>query len=236
LLTGCLATRQEIEDLRVDIVHLQNTLAKVQSNQGQFQTGQADLSTAMNELNRNLQVLSSQLDETGNRMNMLSTRMDNLDANMSNRLDLLSELLSGNKASVPPSPDTLYKLAYSDFNRRRYSQALQGFQNYIAQYPDTDRTADVQYYVGECHLAMNDYTKALDAYDQVLVKYSTSTVVPSAYVQKGVVLEKAGRPAEALAVYDAVLRKYPYRKEALTAKERMNALRNASPSPVAAPR
>src|SRR5262245_18828079 len=88
LLSGCLATQQEIEDLRGDILRLQNTLAKTQSDfQNSVQGNQADLLSEMGTLNRNLQILSSHLDESDNRMTMLSSRLDDLDKNLSNRLD-----------------------------------------------------------------------------------------------------------------------------------------------------
>lgn len=228
---GCLATRQEIEDLRVDILRLQESLGRVQALQGESKTelqgNQADLMSEMTALNRNITTLSANLDENQNRMNLMSTRMDDLDKNLSNRLDLLSELLSGSKLSADPSPSTLFNLAYNDFNRRRYEQSVRGFTTYLEKYPDTDKAADAQFYLGEAYMAREEYAKALEAYDKIFIKHSTSTVVPTAYLQKGAVLEKLAKPKEALAVYEMVVKKYPHRREAAAAQERVEVIKNA---------
>ncbi len=217
----------------MDIVRLQNTLAKVQATQSDSQTAlqgnQADLMAEMQTLNRNMEMLSSHLNESENRMSLLSTRLDDLDKNLSNRLDLLSEMMSGSKLAAPPSPSTLFNLAYGDFTRRRYEQALKGFDAYLQQYRDTAKAAEAQFYKGECRAALENWPKALEEYDAVLVKYSTSTMVPAAYLQKGVALEKMGKVSEALAVYDAIVRKYPHRQEAASARSRAEALKNGEP-------
>ncbi|MBI4397088.1 MAG: tetratricopeptide repeat protein [Elusimicrobia bacterium] len=234
-LSGCLATQQEIEDLRVDIARLQSTLAKSQTGQVEsqksLQGNQADLMSQMGTLSRNLEILSTHLEESQSRMSLLSTRLDDLDKNLSNRLDLVSEALSGAKAAVPPPPSTLFNMAYSDFTRRRYDQAIQGFQGYLEKYGDTEKAAEAQFYIGESRLAKQQWTEAQDAYDKVLVQYSTSSIVPAAYLQKGSALEKQGKTSEALAVYDAIIKKYPYRQEAGTAQSRVESLRTPPAAP-----
>jgi tol-pal system protein YbgF len=228
---GCLATQQEIEDLRVDIVKLQGTLAKVQSSQSSYQTSlqgsQADLLSQMSTLSRNLEILSTHLEESEDRMTQLSTRLDDLDKNLSNRLDLLAESMSRAKTAPPPSPSALFSQAYGDFTRRRYDVALEGFRTYLEKYRDTEKAAQAQYYIGECHASKEQWEKALEAYDAVLTGYPKNRMVPTAYLQKGATLEKLGKVSEALAVYDAIVRKYPHRKEAQAAQSRMTALKNA---------
>jgi TolA-binding protein len=66
------------------------------------------------------------------------------------------------------------------------------------------------------------------AYDKLLTQFPKSNVVPTAYLQKGMALEKKGATSEAIAVYDTVVRKYPKRPEAQTAQSRMNALKSES--------
>lgn len=261
-LTGCLATRQEIEDLRVDIVHLQNTLAKVQSSQSSYQAAlegnQADLNAQMATLSRNIEILSSHLDESENRMSMLTSRLDDLDKNLTSRLDMLSQnvtevasdIKTGGKpdpkakspakpksgpeapakakSSAPPAPSALFKSAYGDFTKRRYDVAAQGFQNYLDMFGDTDKAGEARYYIGECAFAKEDWGKAVESYDEVLLKYPNSSIVPTAYFQKGQALEQLGKDKEALAIYDVIVRKYPYRKEAEAAASRVAALKEDS--------
>jgi tol-pal system protein YbgF len=162
-------------------------------------------------------------------MSLLSTRLDDLDKNLSNRLDLVTEALAGKKTSAPPSPSQLFTVAYNDFTRRRYDAALQGFGAYLEKYGDTEKASEAQYYVGECHAAQQGWDKALEAYDKVLTKYPASSIVPTAYLQKGHSLEKLNRPGDAAEIYEAIVRKYPHRREAQTAQSRLAGLKPAKP-------
>ena len=49
-----------------------------------------------------------------------------------------------------PAPRELYSQAYADFARGNYDLAVQGFTEYIKNYPGTDFTDNAQYWVGEC--------------------------------------------------------------------------------------
>jgi tetratricopeptide (TPR) repeat protein len=86
--------------------------------------------------------------------------------------------------------------------------------------------------MGEAHLAEKNTEEALDAFDAVIKNYPKSGSVPAAYLQKGKILEGEGKISEAIAIYDALARKYPHRKEAQTAAQRLRALRgDKEPAP-----
>lgn len=253
-LGGCLATRQEIEDLRADIIRLQSALNAQQSAQGEFQNAlkenqdalqgnQADVLAKMGDLNRNLDVVSAHLEESDDRMASLANRLDDLDKNITNRLDTVVKTMQGVKSLPAPSPSRLFTAAQSDYDHRRYDQALTTFQTYLDQYGDTERAPLAQYMIGEIHLAQNDLPDALAAYDAVLADHAKSPYVAAALVRKGQVLETQGQTADAIAVYESVTKTYPHRKESQTARQRLTALRGeevkkapAKPKPAAKPK
>jgi septal ring factor EnvC (AmiA/AmiB activator) len=112
-LSGCLATRQEIEDLRADIIRLNTTLQSQQKKEAEFQSAlqenqeglqgnQADLMNKMGELTHSLEALSSQLVESDDRMTTLATRLDDLDKNVSNRLDAVVKTVQGRQKHSRP--------------------------------------------------------------------------------------------------------------------------------------
>jgi TolA-binding protein len=241
-LTGCLATQQEIEDLRADISRLQSSLtaqnkaqaefqSALQQNQETLQGNQADLLSKISDLNRNLDIVSSHLEESDGRMTSLVVRLDDLDKNVSNRLDAVVKTVQGVKSLPAPSPSRLFTAAMNDYNRRKYDQALVTFETYLDQYGDTDRAPQAQYQMGEIHAAQKNWTDALEAYDAVLEKYPKSTVAVSAAVRKGQILETQDRMSDAIEVYRMVVRTAPHRKEAQTARERLAALGEESPKP-----
>jgi tol-pal system protein YbgF len=253
LLSGCLATTQEIADLRGDIVRLQLSLTEQQKTQGEFQGAlkenqtslqgnQADLSAKMEELMVKLESLSSQLVETDDHMTTLASRIDDLDKNTSNRLDAVVKTVQGVKSIPAPSPSRFYQAGANEFAKRRYDQAIQIFQTYLDQYPDTEKAPLAQYTIGECYGAQKNWEEALAAYDAVVSDYPKSGQVPSALLQKGLTLEQLGKTPEAIAVYDGLRKKFPHRKEAHTAHARLKDLRGdkddlaPKPAPAAKPK
>ncbi len=242
LLTGCLATSQEIQDLRVDITGLNQSLSKaadrqtefqgvLQKNQDALQGNQADLLSQMNTLSGKLEALSARLEENDAKMAALAARLDDLDKNLSSRMDILSEGVNTTKKAAAAAPTKLFQLAYGDFMKRRYAQALKGFQDYLSVYPDASKAAESQYYIGECHFALKQWKDAIAAYDAVVVKYSISDMVPSAILQKGSTLEKMGETDAAIGVYETLVDKFPQKPETETAKARLEALKNPPPAP-----
>jgi tol-pal system protein YbgF len=253
VLSGCLATTQEIEDLRGDIVRLQSSLSAQQKVQGEFQDAlrnnqealqgnQADLSSKMEELTGKLEALSSQLVETDNNMVGLATRIDDLDKNTSNRLDAVVKTVQGVKTIPAPSPSRFYQAGANEFAKRRYGQAIEIFQTYLDQYPDTERAPQAQYFIGESYFAQKNWEEALDAFNAVLSAYPKSRQVPTALLQKGLTLEQMGKTPEAIKVFDGLRRSYPHRKEAQSAHGRLKVLRGDTdalapkPKPKAAPK
>jgi tol-pal system protein YbgF len=235
-LAGCLATTQEIEDLRGDIVRLQSSLSDQQKVQGEFQGAlkenqealqgnQADLSAKMGELTLKLESLSSQLVETDNHMTTLAARIDDLDKNTSNRLDAVVKTVQGVKSIPAPSPSRFFQAGANEQAKRRYDQAIQIFQNYLDQYADTEKAPLAQYSIGECYLAQKNWEEALAAFEAVVKNYPKSGQVPAALLQKGRTLEQWGKTPEAIAVYDGLKKKFPHRKEAQSAHERLKVLR-----------
>jgi tol-pal system protein YbgF len=248
LLSGCLATSQEMLDLRTDITRLEQSLGKADAKQAEFQAAlqknqeslqgnQADLQAQMSALSTRLETLSARLEENDAKMTTLASRLDDLDKNLSGRLDILSEGVNTTKKTAAAAPTKLFQLAYGDFMKRRTAQALKGFQDYLAVYPETVKAAEAQFYVGECHFARKEWKDALSAYDAVIVKYSVSDIVPSAILQKGATLEKMGEADGALAMYETLVKKFPQKPEAESAKARIAALTAPPPAqePVEAP-
>lgn len=237
--SGCLATSQELQDLRVDITRLNGALDKASAQQAEFQTSlqgnQADLLAQMSTLSGRLEALTTRLEENDARMTSLASRMDDLDKNMSSRLEILSEGVSTSKKAAAAAPSKLYQLAYNDYMKRRYSQAAKGFADYVEVYPDTEKASEAQYYVGESRFAQKQWKEALAAYDTVIVKYAASDIVPSAILQKGATLEKLGQAAAAQDVYETLVKRFPQKPEAESAKARIEAMQAPPPAKATPP-
>jgi tol-pal system protein YbgF len=124
-------------------------------------------------------------------------------------------------AGPAPAPRELYSQAYADFARGNYDLAVQGFTEYIRNYPDTDFTDNAQYWIGECLYGKKMYAEATEAWNTLFKDYPASDKVPDARVKKGMALERLGRKSQALVEYRYVVDRYPNSQAARIARERL---------------
>jgi tol-pal system protein YbgF len=118
-----------------------------------------------------------------------------------------------------PGPATLYKLAFEQMSRGSHSTARSGFQELLAQYPNSDLAPDAQYYIGETLQAEGNTAAADSVFSVVVAKYPSAPRAATALYKHGLFLQKAKRDREARQAFQAVIDKYPRSDEASLAKE-----------------
>jgi tol-pal system protein YbgF len=121
-----------------------------------------------------------------------------------------------------PPPRELYSQAYADYARGNYDVAIQGFAEYLRNYPSTDFSDNAQYWIGESHYGKKAYGDAIAAWDLLFRDYPASDKLPDARVKRGMALEKLGRRQLALREYRLVIDRYPNSPAARIARERLN--------------
>ncbi len=122
----------------------------------------------------------------------------------------------------PPAPRELYSQAYADYARGNFDLAIQGFGEYIRNYPGTDFTDNAQYWIGECLYSKKMYAEGIDAWNVLFRDYPSSDKLPDARVKKGMALERLGRRSQALVEYRYVVDRFPNSQAARLARERLN--------------
>jgi tol-pal system protein YbgF len=125
-------------------------------------------------------------------------------------------------AGPPPAPRELYSQAYADYARGNYDLAIQGFSEYIRQFPSTDFTDNAQYWVGESLYGKKQFAEAIEAWNTLFRDYPSSDKLPDARVKKGMALERLGRRSQALVEYRYVIDRFPNSPAARIARERLN--------------
>jgi tol-pal system protein YbgF len=122
----------------------------------------------------------------------------------------------------PPAPRELYSQAYADYARGNYDLAIQGFNEYIRQFPSTDFTDNAQYWVGEALYGKKQFAEAIEAWNTLFRDYPSSDKLPDGRVKKGMALERLGRRSQALVEYRYVIDRFPNSPAARIARERLN--------------
>jgi tol-pal system protein YbgF len=124
-------------------------------------------------------------------------------------------------AAPAPAPRELYSQAYADYARGNYDLAVQGFTEYIRNYPGTDFTDNAQYWIGECLYSKKMYAEAIEAWNTLFKDFPDSDKTPDGRVKKGMALERLGRKSQALVEYRYVVDRFPNSQAARIARERL---------------
>jgi tol-pal system protein YbgF len=124
-------------------------------------------------------------------------------------------------AAPLPAPRELYSQAYADYARGNYDLAMQGFSEYIRNYPGTDFTDNAQYWIGECLYSKKMYAESIDAWNTLFKDHPDSDKIPDGRVKKGMALERLGRKSQALVEYRYVVDRFPNSQAARIAREHL---------------
>ncbi len=145
---------------------------------------------------------------------------------------------SGSPAAGGPQvpAETLYANAMRDKSGGRADLALQGFQDYLRFYGNTDLAPNAQYYIGEIHYSQADFDAALKDFNAVLEQYSDNTKTPDALYMKGTTLLKMGQRTDGAKEFRDLIRRFPDSDLAGKARAQLRALGLSTTAAKPAPR
>jgi len=123
-----------------------------------------------------------------------------------------------------PTPSELYDTAYGDYTKGRYALAIQGFQEYLEAFPNTDLSDNAQYWIGESHFAQKKYREATADFDRLLKDWPKSDKASAALLKKGYGLLELGQKAEAVVQLQYVIHEHPASEEARLARARLKSI------------
>jgi len=214
--------------------------ASVSQQTTQLLKSNADTGVKLNELTMKMEQLEAKLEDTNRRLSQLSQQIAETQGDLA-RLRPGGGSGSGSSGSpLPPTTDTtvvrpgpgsgqpspsdLYDTAYGDYTKGRYALAIQGFQDYLRSYPNTDLSDDAQYWIGESHLAQKSYREAVADFDKLLKDWPKSNKAAAALLKKGYALSDLNQKAESVVALQYVIHEYPTSEEARQARQRLKSM------------
>jgi tol-pal system protein YbgF len=126
-------------------------------------------------------------------------------------------------AASSASADAMYEASLAQLRRGSTSTARLGLREMLRTYPNSPRTPDALYFIGQSFSAENPDSAGV-YYSQVVDQYPTSARAPSALYNLGLLAERRKDPAKAKDAYQRVVQKYPQSDEAALARDRLKAL------------
>ena len=123
-----------------------------------------------------------------------------------------------------PSPSDLYDTAYADYTKGRYALAIQGFEEYLASYPNTDLSDNAEYWIGESHYAQKKYPEAVADFEKLLKQWPASDKAAAGLLKKAYAMLEEGQKSEAIVQLQYVIHEFPTSEEARLAKAKLKTL------------
>jgi tol-pal system protein YbgF len=119
----------------------------------------------------------------------------------------------------------LYDTSMASFKEEKYGDAMKGFEALIKKYPNSDRSDNAQFWIGECYMGLKQYEKAILAYQEVIKKYPKGNKVPSAMLRQAIAFLEINDKTSTRLLLKRIVNKYPNSSEAQIAKKKLETLK-----------
>jgi len=254
LAAGCASvTPEDVDSIQAQLSDIQNQIDQFQQQApskdevqslesqvaGEMQSllrSEADMQVRLQELRTQIEQLRAQLEDTNYRLSQVSQQIAATNQELQAFRALQRrprESSSGNGPEDSPGPlsdvqpldpESLYQSAYQDYTQGNFALAIQGFREYLRNFPQTDLSDNATYWIGESYYRQGMFQRAIGQFEAVLEGYPRSDKVPSALLKKGYAHLELGQRNPAVGELRRVIRDFPNSDEANLARERLRDL------------
>lgn len=243
LFLGC-ASSKRISSQQAELDNLKREIRFMKQQNSQFQRELDNLSKKLNELelaNRQDKAdLGTKFDEVLQQVEELRNQIQDISYRITavKQRGGLSGTFDSSQGGFQSGADTsggqstmgvdesreLYNTAYRDLIRGNYQLALQGFQQFMQQFPNSELADNAQYYIGEVYYAQGRYQNAIEEYEKVSKWYRQGDKTPSALLKIGYSYINIDEPEQGKLYLNQVIKDHPDSEEANLAKGRLASL------------
>ncbi len=176
----------------------------------------AESASEIATLNDKLSTLEQQLDSQSERRSRGSSFRTSDDTSM------LADSSSRVAAAAGENSRAAYDAAYLELLKGNYDLAIEAFNGFLAQYPQSDLADNAQYWIGECHLARGETSLAMTAFLAVESRWPGGDKVPGALLKVAHCLQTEQELDASRRTLESLVARFPNTEEARLAQERLN--------------
>jgi len=114
-----------------------------------------------------------------------------------------------------------YQAAFDLLKQARYPEAAAAFTRFLATYSASELRDNAQYWLAETHYVTNDFSLALDGFQQVITKYPASRKIPDAWLKIGYCNYELKKWTDAREAMSIVSARFPETTAARLATQRL---------------
>jgi tol-pal system protein YbgF len=116
-----------------------------------------------------------------------------------------------------------FQNAYNLLVQHQYNQAIQAFNNFMAQFPKSSMAPDAHYWLGELYLVQGQPDQASQHFQQV-ISSPNSDKAPDAMLKLGMIYQAYGDSAHAKQMFQKVVKQYPNTQSAQAAQAQLSSM------------
>jgi tol-pal system protein YbgF len=151
------------------------------------------------------------------------------------RKEMKTEIASAKKTgaaaptkTAPPANDDAFEAPYKDafdtFQKGMYPDAAQKFTTFVGAYPNSPLTPNAFFWLGEAHLMLGDFDKAILDFQELLDRWPGSDMAPKALLSQADAFAGAKDKKSSMTVLRKVMELYPKTEEAAIAERKLRNL------------
>lgn len=125
----------------------------------------------------------------------------------------------GIRESGPPAE---YLQAFGLYSANNFPAAIESFESFFRNNPQSEYAANALYWIGECHYTLSDLPRAKEAFLKVVEVYPKSSKTPDALLKLGYTLAAMKEKEKAAVVFERIITSYPSSPAAVKARERLS--------------
>ncbi|MCI0494176.1 tol-pal system protein YbgF [candidate division KSB1 bacterium] len=223
--------RVQTESLRLENAELKKMLLELNKSfddlQNETRRTKADVLTEIDNVKSQSQVIDSKLEDTSYRMSHFLQKAESVTNPPPAQTDSLNSASSQDKPAIPSvqkndfDPLAIYNSAYLDLSKGNYQLAMQGFQQFLEKFPQSDLADNAQYWLGEVFYAQKENQKAIDEFKKVVENYPRGDKVAAALLKIGYCHFNLGDQATGKKFMKIVTERFPNTEEARLARSRL---------------
>lgn len=209
------ASQKQVADVRLLITNLANTVNTIREKVDDNTVRVSQLGQELPAIRSGLGMVATQLNTL---VGLLQPPVNPTDPNAPPGS---SPGQIGN-VQLPDSPTAIFQAAMNDYTANRLPLAIEGFTQYVTDYPTSPKAAEAQFYIGMAYFNDKKGKEAIDAFDKVVKNYKGSAQVPDALFQQALVYMQLGQKAAANKLFQQVAKEFPETSSGMMAKQRLS--------------
>lgn len=127
----------------------------------------------------------------------------------------------------PAQAQAAYQKAFDVLKEGHYSAAIEAFNQYLTQYPNSPYVDNAHYWLAEAHYVRREFIEAREGFNKVVENFPESPKAPDALLKMGFVEYEMANWSKARELLNEVIARFPDSSAARLAEKRLEQMRQA---------